>query len=78
MLNVTPCLDVSTRKHTGNFWHLNIFCESKDDSLPTDYKQSYSIILSLEDIEADESIDLHQEISNMIHIETSVEIPLEL
>jgi len=73
-----PCLDVSTRKHTGNFWHLNIFCESKDDSLPTNYKQPYSIILSLEDIAADESIDLHQEISNMIHIETSVEIPLEI
>ncbi|MFA5086005.1 MAG: S8 family serine peptidase [Candidatus Paceibacterota bacterium] len=72
-----PALEVSTMKHTGNFWELNIFCESKDNGLPSGYKQPYSIILSIEDMQEDDSIDLHQEVLSMIQIETSIEIPLE-
>ncbi len=73
-----PPIEVATRQHTGEFWTLSVICESRDDTLPTDYKQAYSIVLSLEDLLADESINLHQEILNMIEIETSIEVPINI
>jgi len=73
-----PCLELSTTKHYGEFWHLSIFCECKLSDVPADYKQKYSIVLSIEDIERDDSIDIHEEISNMIEIESHVNVPIEV
>lgn len=75
-------LEWSTLKHMGKFWELQIRCENKVDDIEkingisSDYKQKYSVILSVEDIFQDEDIDLHQEICQMIHIETPIEIEL--
>ena len=63
----------------GNFWHLKIICENKDESIvPADYKQLYSVILSVEDIKEDDDVDLHEEILNMIEVETHVHVPVEV
>lgn len=70
--------DVSTLKHVGGFWQLRVTSEARGDSLPTGYIQPYSIILSIEDLFSDNTIDLHSEIESMIEIETNIEIPIQI
>lgn len=74
-----PPIEKNTVKHTGSFWHLKIICENKDESfISMAYKQSYSVILSLEDIKEEDSIDLHEEILNMIEVEIHIPVPVEV
>lgn len=74
-----PAIEKNTKECMGNFWHLQVICENKDESfVPIDYKQRYSVILTIEDIKEAEGIDLHEEIMNMIEVETHVTVPIEI
>ncbi|HEY1041131.1 MAG TPA: S8 family peptidase [Candidatus Paceibacterota bacterium] len=74
-----PPIDKNTKEHTGRFWELKIICENKDELMvPADYKQKYSVILTIEDIKEVEGVDLHEEIQNMIEVETHVSVPVEV
>lgn len=74
------CEEFSTKKHTGCFWDIEVTSESLIDdfhktlSLPEDYSQDYSIILSVEDMQADENLDLHAEMCSMIEIDIPIQI----
>lgn len=70
--------EISTKKHTGTFWYIDIESVSRGDYLPQDYRQSYSVVLSIEDMKQDDSINLYEEISNMIEIESNIQIPVEI
>lgn len=58
------------------FWEIEVRSECKisDYLTPPNFKQPYSIILTIEDLNQDPSIDLHQEISQMIEVELPIEI----
>ncbi len=74
-----PSVEVQTNNgYLGKFWEIEVRCECKADEfgIPMDYKQKYSIVLTIEDMQQDETIDIHQEISQMIEVE--VEIPIEV
>lgn len=74
-----PAIEKNTKECMGSFWHLQVICENKDESfVPVDYKQRYSVILTIEDIKEADGIDLHEEILNMIEIETHVTVPIEV
>jgi hypothetical protein len=74
-----PPIEKSTKEHTGSFWYLKVACENKDETfIPDDYKQSYSVVLTIEDIDEVEGIDIHEEINNMIEIETHIKVPVEI
>lgn len=76
--------EFSTREHVGCFWNIEIRSESLIDdfhktlSLPDDYTQNYSIVLSVEDMKADESLDLHTEMCSMIEIDIPIQIDVML
>ncbi len=74
-----PPIEKSTKEYTGKFWYLKVACENKDELfVPADYKQSYSVVLTIEDITEQDGIDLHEEIQNMIEIETQIKVPVEI
>lgn len=74
-----PPIEKSTREHTGEFWYLKVACENKDEAfVPSDYKQKYSVALTIEDIDEVEGIDIHEEINNMIEVETHIKVPIEV
>lgn len=74
-----PAIEKNTREHTGAFWELKVICENKDESVVSaDYKQKYSVILTIEDIKEQDGIDLHEEILNMVEVETHVAVPVEV
>ena len=74
-----PIEKSTNNDHMGKFWEIEVRCECKnneDFKIPNNYKQNYSLVISIEDINQDESIDIHQEVSQMIDID--VEIPVEI
>jgi len=74
-----PSVEKNTREHTGTFWHLKVACENKDETfIPADYVQKYSIVLTIEDIDEVEGINIHEDINNMIEIETHITVPVEV
>lgn len=74
-----PAVEKSTRNHVGSFWYLRIVCENKDDAfIPSGYKQTYSIVLTIEDMDEQDGINIHEDIHNMIEIETQIRIPVEV
>lgn len=79
--NVKKCVETfSTKKHVGTFWNLEVECEEILENvglklgLVRGYQQPYSVILTLTDMDNDESIDIHSEISQMINIDIPVEV----
>ena len=72
--------EFSTREHTDCFWEIEVKSETLIDEfhktlhLEAGYEQGYSIVLSIEDMNADDTIDLHREISQMIEIDIPIEI----
>lgn len=74
-----PPIERSTREHTGSFWYLKVACESKDDAfVPADYAQKYSVVLTIEDMDTADGIDIHEDIHNMIEVETHIRVPVEI
>lgn len=74
-----PVVEKSTIEYTGQFWNLKVACENRDPSfISSDYRQGYSVIISVEDINEDDSIDLHEDIHNMIEVETHVNVPIQI
>lgn len=74
-----PAVERNTKEHTGSFWYLKVVCESKDDTfVPVDYVQKYSVVLTLEDIDAEDGVDIHEDIHNMIEVETHIRVPVEV
>lgn len=72
-------IEKSTREHMGCFWTIKVICENKDSKyIPESYRQKYSMIVSLEDIKESDNIDLHEEVHNMIDIETHIDVPIEI
>lgn len=64
--------------YLGQFWEIEVRCECKTEEvgIPDDYKQKYSIVLTIEDMQQDETIDIHQEISQMIDVEIPIEVEI--
>ena len=74
-----PPIEKSTREHTGSFWQLKVACENRDESfIPADYKQKYSVVLTIEDIDQADGINIHEDIHNMIEVETHIHVPVEV
>lgn len=74
-----PPIERSTKDYMGNFWKMEVVCLNKDQKvISPQYKQNYSIIITIEDMDKDDNIDLHEEILNMIKIETHVSVPVEI
>lgn len=62
--------------HMGKFWEIEVRSECKTDDykIPDDYKQNFSLVITIEDMKQDEDIDIHMEISQMINIEVPIEV----
>lgn len=73
-----PSVEKSTLQHTGEFWSIYIASVRCGTSLPDDYEQDYSLILTVEDINKDDGIDIHEEISQMIEVRTDVQVDIEV
>jgi len=73
-----PPLEVSTKANTGDMWEIELVSESRADDVPRDYKQKYSLVITVEDMKNDESIDLHSDIVQMIEVETHIDIPIQI
>jgi len=73
-----PPLEVSTKSNTGAMWEIEITSETRSDDIPADYKQKYSLIVTVEDMKNSKSIDLHTDIIQMIEVETQIDIPIEI
>lgn len=70
--------EMSTSRFGPGFWEIEVRSTCKDDKLKqSGFKQKYSIILTIEDIKKEE-IDMYEEVAQMIEIESSVEIPVEV
>lgn len=65
-----PAIEKSTNSHTGVFWNIDICADPVGDFLADDYVQPYSLIVTIEDMHKDDAIDIHEEISQMIEVET--------
>ncbi len=75
-----PTKEFSTTNHAGKFWYIDVVCELKDEdfTIAGDYRQKYSIVLTIEDMFEDDTIDLHEEIESMIEIESRVSVPIDV
>ncbi len=74
-----PTVEKSTLAYTGQFWNLKVACENKDSAfIASDYRQNYSVVITIEDMNQDDSIDVHQDIHNMIEVETHVNVPIQI
>ena len=73
-----PILEKNTLEHMGEFWYIDVNADPIGEFLSESYIQPYSIVLTIEDILKDDGIDIHQEISQMIEVETSTTIDIEV
>jgi len=66
----------TNNEQIGKFWDIELRCDCRceDYDIAEDHQQSYSLLVTIEDINKDESIDLHQEISQMVDIEIPIEV----
>lgn len=63
-----PPIEKQTVDHMGKFWNIILTADPLGDFLPDSHTQPYSMIVTIEDIEKDDSLDIHQEISQMIEV----------
>lgn len=68
----------STVDHMGTFWEIEVVAEPCSKYMTDDILQDYSIVITVEDKEQDDSIDIHQEISQMIQVEVGNTISIDL
>jgi hypothetical protein len=74
-----PSIEKSTKEHTGEFWSLKVIVQNRDEKcIDENYQQKYSVIISVEDIKEVEGIDLHEEVINMIEVETHIDVTQEV
>ncbi len=73
-----PAIEVSTRKHAGSIWNIEVVSEKRSDEVPSDHIQPYSLIVTIEDMKEDSDVDLYNDIVQMIEIESQIEIPVEV
>lgn len=71
-------IEKSTLKHMGEMWELEVIAEPAGKAVTDVITQNYSVVLTIEDIEQSEDIDLHEEISQMIELELATEVDVEL
>lgn len=69
----------NTIEHMGEMWSLEVIAEPCSKYMTDDITQDYSVVVTIEDMEQDDNIDIHQEISQMINVEVenSVDITVE-
>lgn len=73
-----PPVEVSTKKHTGSMWKVEVFSEKRSDEVPANYMQSYSLVVTVEDTKENSEVDLYNDIIQMIEVETHIDIPIEI
>lgn len=71
-------VEVSTIKHVGSIWKVEILSEKRSDDIQDNYVQPYSLIITIEDMKEDTEVNLYQDIVQMIEIESHVEVPIEV
>ena len=69
----------STVEHIGEMWSLEVIAEPCSKYMTDDITQDYSVIVTIEDMEQSDDIDIHQEINQMINVEVenSIDVPVE-
>lgn len=71
-------IELSTTKHMGEMWEVEVVCESRSEEIDDAYIQNYSLVATVEDMKQSEEVDIYNEIVQMIEVETKVEIPVEV
>ncbi|MDP4031195.1 MAG: S8 family peptidase, partial [Candidatus Beckwithbacteria bacterium] len=71
-------IERSTNNHTGAFWEIEVMAEPVNNKAADDIEQSYSIVITIEDMQKDDTVDLHAEIQQMIEIEVGVNVNVEI
>lgn len=77
-VKIYDSVEKSTQQHMGEMWELDVIAEPSVKSITQDITQKYSVVLTIEDIEQDDDIDLHQEINQMIGVEVNANVDLEV
>ena len=69
----------STVEHMGEMWSLEVIAEPCSKYMTDDITQDYSVIVTIEDMEQSDDIDIHQEINQMINVEVenSIDVTVE-
>ena len=59
----------NTIKHMGEMWALEVIAEPAAKSVTDDITQDYSIVVTVDDLEQSDEIDIYQDIVQMINVE---------
>lgn len=71
-------IERSTIDHMGAFWEVEVIAEPVNAKVADDIEQAYSIVLTIEDMQKDDSVDLHAEIQQMIEVQVGINVDVEV